>query len=152
MCYTSIYTATNCRPITHQCNRFFPPPWQAQFPNYFGHMNDTEASATFQKFDGIFRVASGDCSAPLATFLCGLHLPPCRKTKLPLPPCKELCLQARSQCKRVIKRVTKTDSFQWPSDLKCRNFPGKDEAPCYSGPSTETPSTQLAPTVPGNKC
>ncbi|XP_078383094.1 uncharacterized protein LOC144665681 isoform X2 [Oculina patagonica] len=127
--------ATGCRPITHQCNRYSPPPWRSQFPNYFGHVNDKEASVSFQKFEDIFQVASKDCSSVLAHFLCRLHAPPCRDTKHPLPPCRELCLEVKSECRRAIRNVTKTKSFQWPSDLKCRNFPRKDEASCYSGPS-----------------
>lgn len=146
----SAHSATKCRPVTHQCNRFLPPNWQAQFPNYFGHKDAREASVSFQKFEGILRNADKDCSATLSTFLCGLHVPPCRKTKRPLLPCREFCLKARSQCKREM-RLSKRGGLQWPSILKCRNFPGKDEEPCYNGQITPEPTTKPQPTVPG-KC
>ena len=132
---TPFHTATGCRRITHQCNRYSPPPWRGQFPNYFGHVNDKEASVSFQKFEDIFEVASKECSSVLAQFLCGLHVPPCRDTKHPLPICRDLCLEVKSECRRAIRNVTKTKGFQWPSDLKCRHFPRKDEESCYNGPS-----------------
>ena len=146
----SAHSATKCRPVTHQCNRFLPPNWQAQFPNYFGHKDAREASVSFQKFEGILRNADKDCSATLSTFLCGLHVPPCRKTKRPLLPCREFCLKARSQCKREM-RLSKRGGLQWPSILKCRNFPGKDEEPCYNGQIIPEPTTKPQPTVPGNE-
>lgn len=128
--------ATGCRPIAHQCNRYSPPPWLGQFPNYFGHMNDKEASVSFQKFEVIFQMAPKECSSLLASFLCGLYAPSCGGTERDLKPCRELCLEAKSQCKRVIRDASKTKGFQWPSDLKCRNFPSEDEESCYNGDST----------------
>ena len=108
-------------------------------------MNDKEASVSFQKFDDIFQVAPKECSSLLASFLCGLYAPSCRGTERHLRPCRELCLEAKSQCKRVIRNVTKTKGFQWPSDLKCKNFPTEDEESCYNRPSAEgdsrTPET-----------
>lgn len=98
-------------------------------------MNDKEAWASFQKFEVIFQIASKECTSLLANFLCGLYAPSCGDTKNPLPPCQKLCLDVRSECRRAIRNVTKASGFQWPSDLKCRNFPKKDEASCYSGHS-----------------
>ena len=135
LCWTSLSpTATGCRPITHQCNRYSPPPWLGQFPNYFGHMSGEGAGYGFGCFDQIFNIAppGEDCSFLLSHFLCRLHTPPCRKTALPLPPCRELCLQVKSQCKRIIDHLR----FQWPANYECFQFPEKDEAPCYSGPLT----------------
>lgn len=127
--------------MAHQCNRYSAPPWLSQFPNYFGHTNDKEASVSFQRFDDIFQMAPKKCSSLLASFLCGLYAPSCRGTERLLKPCRELCLEAKSQCKRVIRDVSKTKGFQWPSDLKCRNFPREDEEPCYNGQSAGGDST-----------
>lgn len=135
LCRTFLHTATGCRPITHQCNRYSPPPWLSQFPNYFGHTNDKEASVSFQKFDDIFQIAPKECSSLLASFLCGLYIPSCRGTDRYLKPCRELCLEAKSQCKRAIRDVTRIKGFQWPSELKCRNFPREDEESCYNAQS-----------------
>lgn len=118
----------------HQCKNHLPPPHRVQFPNYFGHMSGEEAGYGFGCFDQIFNIAppGEDCSFLLSHFLCRLHTPPCRKTALPLPPCRELCLQVKSQCKRIIDHLR----FQWPANYECFQFPEKDEAPCYSGPLT----------------
>lgn len=134
----SLQRAPQCQQgtyLTHEtCRNHFAEPWRVQFPNYFGHINEDEARDGLRLFDPILNLArrGGDCLFILARFLCRLYVPPCRKTTLPLPPCRELCVQARSQCRRVIEHL----GFQWPSDHKCDHFPGKSEAPCYSGPST----------------
>lgn len=135
LCRTFLHTATGCRPITHQCNRYSPPPWLSQFPNYFGHTNDKEASVSFQKFEDIFQIAPKECSSLLASFLCGLYTPSCRDADRHQKPCRELCLEAKSQCKRAIRDVTRIKGFQWPSELKCRNFPRKNEESCYNAQS-----------------
>lgn len=131
----SVQKVSPCQDISnHQCANHLPPPHRVQFPNYFGHMSGKDARRGFEHFDRIFYTApeGDDCSFLLSHFLCRLYTPPCRKTILPLPPCRELCLQAQSQCKRVIDHL----SFQWPADHECIQFPRKDEAPCYSGPLT----------------
>ena len=136
----SIQKVSPCQELqSHQCKNHLPPPHRVQFPNYFGHMSDTEARAGFGRFDRIFQNAppGGDCSFLLSHFLCRLHTPPCRKTALPLPPCRELCQQAKSQCKRIIDHR----GFQWPADHECTQFPRKNEAPCYSGPLTGEETT-----------
>ena len=120
--------------IPERCMNHYPPPWRIQFPNYFGHRSKKEASSGLRRFDPIYgmSVTDDDCNFLLSHFLCRLYVPPCRKTTLPLPPCRELCVQARTHCSRVIDHL----GFQWPSDHKCYHFPRKGEAPCYSGPST----------------
>ena len=144
----SVQRASPCQDLReHVCKKHLPPPQRVQFPNYFGHISGKEASVGFDYFDPIFNIAPAgdDCSFLLSRFLCRLHTPPCRKTLLPLPPCRELCLQAKSQCKRIIEHL----GFQWPADYNCIQFPRKNKAPCYSGPLTGG-ENRMSKT--GNKC
>lgn len=145
---SSLQRASPCQDLQdHACKKHLPPPQRVQFPNYFGHMSGKEASVGFDYFDPIFNIAPAgdDCSFLLSHFLCRLHTPPCRKTLLPLPPCRELCLQAKSQCKRITEHL----GFQWPAYYNCTQFPRKNKAPCYSGPLTGG-ENRMSKT--GNKC
>ncbi|XP_078383285.1 uncharacterized protein LOC144665877 [Oculina patagonica] len=159
---SSLHRPSQCRLALlppDQCMNHLPQPWRIQFPNYFGHTKAKEASAGLREFDPVVRIAvrDDDCRFLLLHFLCRLYVPPCRKTTLPLPPCRELCAQARSRCSRIIDHV----GFQWPSDHKCHHFPRKGEAPCYSGPATggviklsgkcQVMSVPLCKNVPYNK-
>ena len=131
----SVQRVSPCQDLqNHPCVNHLPSPHRVQFPNYFDHMSAKEAIVGFDNFNQIFNIvpAGEDCSFLLSHFLCRLHTPPCRKTPLPLPPCRELCLQAKSQCKRIIDHR----GFQWPANYNCTQFPRKNEAPCYSGPFT----------------
>ena len=120
----------------------------AQMPNYFGHVTEQAVRASFNRFNDIFLIAPKECSSMLARFLCPMYAPSCADSKTLLPPCREFCVQTRSQCKRFINQAHRQNSFQWPTDLKCKNFPRKDEASCYMGPSTEV-AISRPPPVPG---
>ena len=127
------------------------PPWHAQMPNYFGHMTEQAVRASFNRFNDIFLIAPKTpkgCSDMLARFLCPMYAPSCEGSKTLLPPCREFCVETRSECKRFINQAQRQNSFQWPTDLKCKNFPRKDEASCYMGPSTEV-AISRPPPVPG---
>ncbi|KAM7425768.1 Frizzled-7 [Porites harrisoni] len=146
-------TATGCQPIMlTQCmahNKTLQTG-HAQMPNYFGHVTEQAVRASFNRFNDIFLIAPKECSSMLARFLCPMYAPSCADSKTLLPPCREFCVQTRSQCKRFINQAHRQNSFQWPTDLKCKNFPRKDEASCYMGPSTEV-AISRPPPVPG-KC
>lgn len=121
----------------------------AQMPNYFGHVTEQAVRASFNRFNNIFLIAPKECSSMLARFLCPMYAPSCADSKTLLPPCREFCVQTRSQCKRFINQAHRQNSFQWPTDLKCKNFPRKDEASCYMGPSTEVAISRPPPVLPG---
>lgn len=114
-------------------------PEKAQFPNYFGHVTQQDArTAFFTRFMPLVpTMARKECSSML-DFLCPMYAPPCAGSKPPLPPCRELCLQAKSKCKRAINHLTKSNGFRWPTDLKCKTFPRRAEAACYMGTSVAT--------------
>lgn len=115
----------------HPCASYVPPSF-LQFPNYFGHMDAETASDGFGRFRRILDTALNDCALLLSRFLCSLYGPTCRKTVLPVPPCRELCQQTRTRCQRVFDHLR----FKWPLNLNCQQFPRKGEVPCYDGPST----------------
>lgn len=128
-----------------QCAKYVKrtPSWQAQFPNYFGHTKE-EAIANLKLFDPIWPFAESeqsDCASTLAHFLCNMYAPQCTKSKARIPPCKELCLNARSKCKSSFRQVRKESGFTWPKDIECKNFPRIGTAPCYMRP-TPTPLTR----------
>lgn len=133
--------------------------WQAQFPNYFGHTKE-EAIANLKLFDPIWPYAESeqsDCASTLAHFLCNMYAPQCAKSNSRIPPCKELCLSARSKCRSSFKQVRKESGFTWPKDIACKNFPPSGTAPCYmtTTPTTSTgrdvaPVTNAAPS--SGKC
>ena len=58
-----------------------------------------------------------------------------------IPPCRELCDEARAGCEPVMKRY----GFSWPSKLSCEVFPPSTQkgALCMSPnePETTTPET-----------
>lgn len=125
-----------------QCTDYIKriPPWTVHFPNYFGHMTARQARAGFYRFSIISSLASKECSSILKYFLCHLYFPSCTSSRTRLPPCRELCQETRTKCKREIKHVS--NNFTWPSDVKCKNFPKKGTSPCYMGPATEVAATR----------
>ena len=114
------------------------PPWNAQVPNYFGDVTEQDARRGISLYDDLFKIAPKECSTVLARFLCSMYAPPCNGSKTVLPPCRELCKQTRTQCRRSIKQ---TNGYM--PNLKCNTFPRKSEAACYMGPSIKEPVTMV---------
>ncbi|XP_068737694.1 uncharacterized protein [Montipora capricornis] len=141
-----------------QCSKYITrtPSWRAQFPNYFGHMKE-EAVSKLNQFDPIWQLAEDhlECASTLAHFLCNMYAPKCTSSETHVPPCKELCLNARSKCKAFFRRMRKENGFTWPKEVECKNFPRKGTAPCYMEPKpTPSPTTEIAFTYapPPEKC
>ena len=141
-----------------QCAKYITrtPSWRAQFPNYFGHMKE-EAVSKFNQFDPIWQLAEDqlECASTLAHFLCNMYAPKCTSSETHVPPCSELCLNARSKCKAFFRRMRKENGFTWPKEVECKNFPRKGTAPCYMEPKpTSSPTAEIAFTYappPGKK-
>ena len=141
-----------------QCAKYITrkPSWQAKFPNYFGHMKE-EAISKLNQFDPIWQLAEDqlECASTLAHFLCNMYAPKCTSSETHVPPCKELCLNARSKCKAFFRRMRKENGFTWPKEVECKNFPTSGTAPCYMEPKpTPSPTTEIAFTYaprPGKK-
>ena len=92
-----------------------------EVPNFWGDNTQEEAEARIQAFSPL--VNSG-CSPSLRVFLCLLYFPPCvvnfRKM---IPPCRELCEEARRGCKPALEGA----GFPWPGIMKCSQFPYYDK-------------------------
>lgn len=105
-----------------------------EMPNFWGDNTQEEADARIQVFSPL--VNSG-CSPSLRVFLCLLYFPPCvvnfRKM---IPPCRELCEDARRGCKPALEGA----GFPWPGIMKCSQFPfyDKNESNVCLKPETQT--------------
>ncbi|XP_029644708.1 protein mom-5 [Octopus sinensis] len=64
-----------------------------------------------------------ECSPHFRELACGYYLPKCHPTTgKPMLPCRSLCRDAKKECSRTFSR----HRIDWPSELKCTNFPTKN--------------------------
>ena len=52
-------------------------------------------------------------------FLCSVYVPVCNVLRVPVPPCRSLCLQAKQGCEGLMTKF----GFRWPQSLNCEQFP-----------------------------
>ncbi|GFR83848.1 hypothetical protein ElyMa_005985100 [Elysia marginata] len=88
------------------------------FPNLLGHGTVDSALQEMNQFYPLIKVG---CSSQLEPFLCSLYFPPCQEIGGEVPPCRSLCLHARSGCEQLMQRY----GFTWPSSMVCDRFPEK---------------------------
>lgn len=76
-------------------------------------------------------------------FLCSLYAPLCTILDYPIPPCRSLCLSART-CEKVMNSF----SFMWPENLECDRFPedGTGEL-CISNNATKSDQNSFSTPV-----
>ncbi|XP_033113836.1 frizzled-7-A-like [Anneissia japonica] len=84
------------------------------FPNFLKHQNQEEAGAEIAQFLPLVNV---ECSDDLRLFLCMMYAPPCIQNFV-IPPCLNLCEQARYGCEVLMNRF----GFSWPEQLDCGQF------------------------------
>ncbi|XP_049963168.1 frizzled-7 [Schistocerca serialis cubense] len=89
-------------------------------PNMFHHQKQEDAGMVVHQYFPLVKVK---CSPDLQFFLCSVYVPVCTVLDYPLPPCRSLCLSARSGCEDLMNRF----GFQWPEELECSRFPDQDE-------------------------
>ncbi len=93
------------------------------YPNLIGHHSQDQAKRALQTFQLFLKAPR--CGNILQSFLCYLLAPPCEPniTKLThidvIPPCYEVCLQAKRKCKKLMRR----HGLTWPADFDCDQFP-----------------------------
>jgi hypothetical protein len=76
-----------------------------------------------------------NCSPYLKLFLCTVYAPVCSlATQEPIPPCRSLCVEARSGCQTLMDRF----GFSWPENLDCARFPV--DGLCYPMVEETSPS------------
>lgn len=115
---------------------------QTIMPNILNHQTQEEAGLEVHQYFPLVKI---NCSADLQFFLCSVFAPVCTILDYPLPPCRSLCLSAKSGCEEILKQF----SFSWPESLNCDNYPETsksdqlcvgvdDRAPKLSGSGAES--------------
>ncbi|CAL4114405.1 unnamed protein product [Meganyctiphanes norvegica] len=128
------------------------------FPNMFNHKTQQEAQADMAKFDPIIQDSKSmpsanntqkyyenykiACSEVLREFLCALYMPVCTSHGFHLPPCRELCVQARDTCEESLQEK----GIFWPENFTCSKFSEHHELVCITSINTSVVSP-LAPAV-----
>ena len=108
---------------------------QTIMPNLLNHQKQDDAGLEVHQFFPLVKV---DCSPYLKFFLCAMYVPVCTVLDEAIPPCRGLCIQARSGCENLMNRF----GFNWPDSLDCQHFPvsglcvGENNTDRRMGPST----------------
>ncbi|KAF2905566.1 hypothetical protein ILUMI_00614 [Ignelater luminosus] len=103
-----------------------------RMPNMLNHIKQDEAGLEVHQFFPLVKV---NCSPTLKLFLCYVYVPVCSDSEQPIPPCRPLCLSAKSGCEGIMSKF----GFEWPSHLDCAQFPegtkdqDTDDVLCLSG-------------------
>lgn len=113
-------------------------------PNLLNHQKQDDAGLEVHQYFPLIKVK---CSPDLQFFLCSVYVPVCTILDRPLPPCRSLCLSAKSGCESLMKRF----GFDWPENLDCAKYPessGVDDNLCVGQNQTasstgSTPSYSL---------
>ena len=85
-------------------------------PNLLNHQKQEDAGLEVHQFFPLVKVK---CSPDLQIFLCSVYAPVCTVLDKPIPPCRSLCLSARSGCEGLMNKF----GFQWPESLECSRYP-----------------------------
>ncbi|XP_077408144.1 frizzled-3a isoform X1 [Vanacampus margaritifer] len=109
-----------CEPITlRMCQGL---PYNTTFmPNVLNHYDQQTAALAMEPFHPMVNL---QCSAELRTFLCALYAPVCTEYGRVTLPCRRLCLQAKSDCYKLMDMF----GVSWPEEMDCDRFPDCDEA------------------------
>lgn len=123
------------------------------FPNLLNHQKQEDAGLEVHQFYPLVKVK---CSPDLQIFLCSVYAPVCTVLDKPIPPCRSLCLSARSGCEGLMNKF----GFQWPESLECGRYPeagsggelcvGENNTSSGSSPSGGSDGYRNPYKVPGN--
>lgn len=92
-----------------------------KMPNLLDHQSQEEAGLEVHQFYPLVKI---NCSSDLKLFLCSIYLPVCSILDRPIPPCRSLCLSAKSGCEGIMNKY----GYDWPSGLDCAQFPTGTES------------------------
>ncbi|XP_028996124.1 frizzled-3a [Betta splendens] len=108
-----------CEPITlRMCQGL---PYNSTFmPNMLNHYDQQTAALAMEPFHPMVNLR---CSPELRMFLCALYAPLCTEYGRMTLPCRRLCLQARSDCYKLMEVF----GVGWPEEMDCNRFPDCDE-------------------------
>uniref|UniRef100_A0A667XVS5 Frizzled-3 n=2 Tax=Myripristis murdjan TaxID=586833 RepID=A0A667XVS5_9TELE len=109
-----------CEPITlRMCQGL---SYNSTFmPNVLNHYDQQTAALAMEPFHPMVNL---QCSPELRMFLCALYAPVCTEYGRMTLPCRRLCLQARSDCYKLMDMF----GVSWPEEMDCNRFPDCDEA------------------------
>ena len=85
-------------------------------PNLLNHQKQEDAGMEVHQFFPLVKV---QCSKQLKFFLCTVYVPVCTVLPNAIPPCRSLCVQARTGCETLMNKF----GFKWPDSLNCEKFP-----------------------------
>uniref|UniRef100_A0A3P8TCI7 Frizzled-3 n=1 Tax=Amphiprion percula TaxID=161767 RepID=A0A3P8TCI7_AMPPE len=108
-----------CEPITlRMCQGL---PYNSTFmPNMLNHYDQQTAALAMEPFHPMVNL---QCSPELRMFLCALYAPVCTEYGRMTLPCRRLCLQAKSDCYKLMDMF----GVSWPEEMDCNRFPDCDE-------------------------
>ncbi|XP_044266807.1 frizzled-7 [Tribolium madens] len=86
------------------------------FPNLVGHNTQEDAGYEVHQYFPLIKI---NCSADLHLFLCSVFVPVCTILEKPVPPCRSLCLSAKSGCEGIMRKF----GYNWPENLDCNQYP-----------------------------
>ncbi|KAJ0027030.1 hypothetical protein NQD34_018030 [Periophthalmus magnuspinnatus] len=108
-----------CEPITlRMCQGL---PYNATFmPNILNHYDQHTAGLAMEPFHPMVNL---QCSPDLRMLLCALYAPVCTEYGRMTLPCRRLCLQAKSDCYKLMDMF----GVSWPEEMDCKRFPDCDD-------------------------
>ncbi|XP_037306255.1 frizzled-3a [Pungitius pungitius] len=108
-----------CEPITlRMCQEL---PYNSTYmPNILNHYDQQTAALAMEPFHPMVNL---HCSPDLRMFLCALYAPLCTEYGRMTLPCRRLCLQAKSDCYKLMDMF----GVSWPQEMDCNRFPDCDE-------------------------
>ncbi|XP_077442569.1 frizzled-3-like isoform X1 [Stigmatopora argus] len=96
-------------------------PYNSTFmPNVLNHYDQQTAALAMEPFHPMVNL---QCSPDLRTFLCALYVPVCTEYGRMTLPCRRLCLQAKSDCYKLMDMF----GVSWPEEMDCNRFPDCDD-------------------------
>ncbi|XP_049612845.1 frizzled-3a [Syngnathus scovelli] len=128
-----------CEPITlRMCQGL---PYNTTFmPNVLNHYDQQTAALAMEPFHPMVNL---QCSPELRMFLCALYVPVCTEYGRMTLPCRRLCLQAKSDCYKLMDMF----GVGWPEEMDCKRFPDCDDP--YPRPVDLLSSAETTePTIP----
>lgn len=112
-------------------------------PNLLNHQKQEEAGLEVHQYFPLVKVK---CSRDLQFFLCSVYVPVCTILDRPIPPCRSLCLSAKSGCVAIMKRF----GYDWPENLDCAQYPeGQDVDGVICVGENKTAASTTPPTYGG---
>ena len=108
---------------------------------YANTLKTTKAALNFAKYN-VEQYAPFfiKCSKHFELFACSLHFPKC-ESGMVLPPCRQLCEDARVGCKATMARF----GFSWPEKVNCQQYPVRNEKGDNCFMTDETTHKKISP-------